>query len=172
MKLTAHKIGEGRKTVVVLVDENGVEHGRCGGLRAERANYALIGRKWHTVGETAVEPTEVAANQKVERITEWVSAGRVALKAGTTRAEYNALCDRLKAEGHADASIISGRFDHYAVGSPLVTEGEVAYGSPVVVAYRIREYAPWLVGLRQSKVSPNAKGRVGYEVVDDVVQIS
>ena len=176
--MQATKITKGTKTFVVLVDDNGVEHGRCGGARAERAKYALVGRQWHRVATVAgpIAP-EVEANQQARPVTEYAEAGRVTLPAGTSAAEFDDLRDRLNADGHGVVKLLPpGRFDFphpYATRSEmtLTADAEVAFGDWVVEGYEIYEFTPHLVGLRKDSVTPNADGRVGYERVDAVLRI-
>lgn len=176
MSFTARKIVVAGKTYVALVDADGVEHGRCGGARAERANYALVGRKWHCVGR--VSGPEVAANQEAVPVREFAEAGRITLKKGTSAAAFDALCDELRAAGHQRVGLLPpGRFQFPSVYADrsqwaLIADAEVYFGCEVVVGYRVMEHSPWLVGLRQSKVSPNARGRVGHEIVDDVLPVT
>lgn len=169
MTYTAHKITKGKKTYVVVVDENGVECGRCGGNRAERARFALLGRQWRSV--SWVEGTAVPAvegNQKAVMKTKFVEAGRVTLKAvsdpGKFYTSITELRTTLEAAGFARVSVVSG-------GAYSLEDAVVVYGNDVVDGYEVREWSPWLVGLRQNPTKIDANGRVGYETVDQILPI-
>ena len=180
MPLTAKKITAGRSTIVVLVDENGVEHGRCGGKRAERARFALVGRRAHKIGFVeGSERPEVGERQSVRVVTEQVEAGRLPVPAGTTRGEWFAARDRLEAEGHEWVSLRLPKgcrfpFDHADMNDDrLVGDGaELIYGKNEVVGWEVYQHSAWLVGLRAKAVNPTRlTGCVGYERVDQVLPI-